>query len=113
MIGRDDIELGDEIADFPRRPRTGTVVSVRLSLPEAAALHALAERRGTTLSSVARDAIAAYLERAPLDDPAVPPMTVITSAPAAFTAWITRTLPVARTYGSRIQPSFIRQRPID
>ena len=60
-MGPDDIELGDEVIEVERRERAGVVVSVRLSAEEADRLQSMAEDRKTTLSRVAREAIATYL----------------------------------------------------
>lgn len=56
-------EPADEFIHLPNRPRTGTVVSVRLPRTEADALHDRAERESKTISDVARDAIKAHLGR--------------------------------------------------
>ena len=60
-MGPDEIELGDDMIDVERRERAGVVVSVRLSAEEADQLQSIAEDRKTTLSRVAREAIATYL----------------------------------------------------
>lgn len=65
-----------EPVDFPRHPRTGTVVSVRLDAREALTLHRVARDRQTTVSNLARDAISVYLRSAPiLIDLYRPPVT--------------------------------------
>lgn len=80
---RSDFNPTGESVDFPRHPRTGTVVSVRLDAAEALTLHRVARDRQTTISGVARDAIATYLRRAPaLIDVYRPPVTSATGARA-------------------------------
>jgi hypothetical protein len=65
-MGRpDDIELGDDVIEVERKPRAGVVVSVRLSPEEADQLQAIAERRGVSLSRVAREALSGYLMYGP------------------------------------------------
>lgn len=61
MVDRDDVELGEEPVEVERRARAGVVVSVRLSADEAERVFRLAEVRGTTVSSLAREAVARYL----------------------------------------------------
>jgi predicted transcriptional regulator len=70
-----DIELGDEPIELERRSRAGVVVSVRLSPDEADRLQDIAERRQTTLSRVAREAIKTYLTHGPVKQPAASPWT--------------------------------------
>ena len=60
MMGPEDIELGDEVIHVDRPKRAGVVVSVRLSAEEGDRLCAEAERLGTTVSRVAREAITTY-----------------------------------------------------
>src|SRR5713101_5745245 len=64
-----DIELGDELIEVERRPRSGVVISVRLSPDEADQLQAKAQARRTTLSSVAREAITSYLSHPSVTTP--------------------------------------------
>jgi predicted transcriptional regulator len=71
MMGPDDIELGDEVIEVERKPRAGVVLSVRLSAEEADQLQAIAEKRRTTLSRVAREALAGYIARGPERPPAM------------------------------------------
>ncbi len=65
-----EIELDDEAIEVERRPRSGVVVSVRLAPDEADLLQSIAERRRTTLSQVAREAIIGYLASEPVEKPA-------------------------------------------
>jgi hypothetical protein len=74
-MGPDDIELGDEVIEVERKPRAGVVVSVRLSADEADQLQNIAEQRETTLSKVAREAVAAYLTHGPDRGPVTSPWT--------------------------------------
>jgi predicted transcriptional regulator len=60
-MGPDDIELGEEAIEVERKPRAGVVVSVRLSAEEADRLQDIADKRGVTLSRVAREALSGYL----------------------------------------------------
>jgi hypothetical protein len=60
----EQVELDDEILEvMPPRSRPGVVVSVRLGPDDAETLHELADRRRTTLSEIAREAITTYLHR--------------------------------------------------
>jgi hypothetical protein len=74
-MGPDDIELGDDVIEVERKPRAGVVVSVRLSAEEADQLQRIAERRQTTLSRVAREALTGYIEHGPERVPAMGPWT--------------------------------------
>lgn len=74
-----DLELGNEPVEVERRPRSGVVVSVRLSPGEADQLGAIAERRRMTLSQVAREAISSYLAGGMIRNPAAAPWTGTTS----------------------------------
>jgi hypothetical protein len=62
MVERKDIELGDEPIAVQRRPRSGLVVSTRLSPEEADRLQDLAEAQGKTVSQVAREALTIYVK---------------------------------------------------
>lgn len=61
-VDRNDIELTNEVVEVERRPRSGVVVSVRLSPEEADELQNIAEARHLTLSQVTREAIRFYLK---------------------------------------------------
>jgi hypothetical protein len=61
MVEAKDIELGDEPIAVQRRPRSGLVVSTRLSPEEADRLQDLAEAQGKTVSQVAREALTIYV----------------------------------------------------
>lgn len=60
-MARDEYELGEAV-EVERRPRADVVVSVRLSREEAEQLQELAQRRGVTLSRIAREAITSYID---------------------------------------------------
>lgn len=60
-MGPEDIELGTEPIQVERPRRAGVVISVRLAPEEADRLEDVAEKRGTTLSNIAREAITGYL----------------------------------------------------
>jgi predicted transcriptional regulator len=75
-MGPEDIELGDEPVEVERRPRSGVVLSVRLSPDEADQLQTLAAQRRVPLSTVAREAIVTYLTNGPLARPSVAPWFV-------------------------------------
>ena len=83
-MGPDDIELGDEVLEVDRKPRAGVVVSVRLSAEEADQLQSIAESRQTTLSRVAREALASYLARGPERPPSIGPWTGTVSSRGHF-----------------------------
>ena len=72
-MGPDDIELGDEVIEVEKKPRAGVVVSVRLSAEEADRLQDLADKRGISLSRVAREALSGYLAHGPERPPAIGP----------------------------------------
>lgn len=61
---RTDIELGEQI-DVQRRPRSGTVISVRLSPEEVDRLSDVAEAEGKTTTQVATEALVAYARTVP------------------------------------------------
>ncbi len=61
---RTDFEIGEEITDVRRAPRSGVVISVRLSAEEADRLHDIAESTDRTVSQVAREALSGYLRSA-------------------------------------------------
>lgn len=63
---REDVELGDEI-EVRKRPTRDVVVSVRLTERDAEGLMALAEQKDTTISSLAREALIAFLDRASME----------------------------------------------
>lgn len=61
MIIPEDIALGDNPSAVERKPaRGGVVVWVRLSADEADQLQTIAEKRQTTISRIAREAITGY-----------------------------------------------------
>jgi predicted transcriptional regulator len=75
--------MGTEALEVERRPRSGVVVSVRLSPDEADALQNIAERGRLTLSQVAREAIRQYLSGGKTTkDPAVTPWMATISGQA-------------------------------
>ena len=104
-MGPDDIELGDEVIDVERKPRAGVVVSVRLSAEEADQLQRIAERRKTTLSRVAREALTSYLVHGPERAPAVGPWTGTVSIGGHFELSYPDHGTTARTAGSVSQPT--------
>lgn len=74
-MGPDDIELGDDVIEVEKKPRAGVVVSVRLSADEADQLQSIAEKRGTTLSRVTREALSSYILHGPQRPITVGPWT--------------------------------------
>ena len=79
-MGPDDIELGDEVVEVERRPRSGVVVAVRLTADEADLLQTIAEGRKTTLSRIAWEAISRYLATG---GGVTPPPGSLTGAPTS------------------------------
>ena len=69
-MGPDDVEWGTEPLQVERPRRAGVVISVRLAPEEADRLEDLAEKRGTTLSGIAREAITGYLNQGAYAPPA-------------------------------------------
>jgi predicted transcriptional regulator len=55
-----NIELGKTIKDVERRPRSGVVLSVRLTAEQADRIENAAHARSLTVSQAVRDAIEAY-----------------------------------------------------
>jgi hypothetical protein len=95
----EEIELNDEVVEVERRPRAGVVVSVRLSADEADELQRVAERRGTTLSRVAREAITGYLAHGPGNMPAGAAWTGTVSGSSKLELSYTHSGPIVRTGG--------------
>lgn len=94
-MGPDDIELGEEPIQVGRRPRSGVVVSARLSAEEADRLQAVAAQRGITLSQLARQAIATFLSSGLLDSTSSGPWTGTVSGNGHFELFaVGRRLPV-------------------
>jgi len=60
-----EFEATGEPLEVERRPRSGAVVSVRLSADEAEHLMNLATQRRMTVSALGREAILAYIQRVP------------------------------------------------
>ncbi len=60
-MNHSDYELGDQPIEVERRPRSGVVISVRLSAEEADLLSDVAEANGKTVSQVTREALTRYL----------------------------------------------------
>ena len=75
MVNREAFEAGDEIIEVERRPRSGVVVSVRLSPGEADRLEEIAQRRNLTMSQVVREAVSDYLGSGLRGPAAVVPLT--------------------------------------
>lgn len=63
---REDVELGDEV-EVRKRPTRDVVVSVRLTERDAERLMALAEQKESTISSLAREALIAFLDRSRIE----------------------------------------------
>jgi hypothetical protein len=103
-MGPDDIELGEEPIHVERRPRSGVVISARLSSDEADRLQAVAALRGVTLSQIAREAITTFLSGGLVDSTSTGPWTGTVSGNGHFELFtVGRRLPV-RTEARGPQP---------
>jgi predicted transcriptional regulator len=98
-MGPDDIELGDDVIEVEKRPRAGVVLSVRLSAEEADQLQDIADRRGVSLSRVAREAVSGYLAHGS-DSRAVGPWSYTVGVGGHFEATDISHLVTTRTAGS-------------
>ena len=100
MVDKNDFEAGDEPVQVKRSSRAGVVVSVRLSPEEADRLQDIAEERRTTLSQIAREAVALYLRVGPTGGRAAgSPWTGTTTEHANLELVVQSLGPTVRTSG--------------
>ena len=65
MAKREDFAVGGEQIEVERRPRSGAVVSARVSGSELEQLQDIADQRSMTISQVVREALERYLQGVP------------------------------------------------
>lgn|GEM_PF-4050804 len=111
-VDRNDVELTNEVVEVERRPRSGVVVSVRLSPAEADELQDRAEARDLTISQVAREAIRAYLQGGNAKSPSVWPWTGTTSGGANLELTYADLGPTIGTTGEAQEPSRSESVPV-
>lgn len=103
-MDRENIELTKETVKVERRPRSGIVISVRLSPAEADQLQEMAEARGLTISQIARKAVSSYLKGQYGQTPPVWPFMGTTTGGAHFELSY-------KEFGSTIETIGVAQEP--
>jgi len=103
MTTKQEFEPGEEVLDVDRRPRSGVVVSVRLSEQEAIHLSGIAAARRMTMSQVVRQAVSEFLNGVSVERlAAMPwaPWSGATTAHAPLQLIVPSSRPVLRTEGA-------------
>lgn len=101
---RANFEAGDEPIKVKRQPRSGTVISVRISPEEADRLYEVAESRGKTVSQIAREAIGNYVNSS-VSSPPNAALQVMVTGTALSNFVVSSGAPNIQTRGSVAEPA--------